>query len=89
LQRVLKTGKAVYLVDLKIYPGRVEFDYLPPNTQGVICQPMGQEGVLILAANAPRSYTSKTKPGSKDWLTSWGIAWTNDLWPRWSKSGTG
>jgi hypothetical protein len=59
LQRVLTTGKAVYLVDLKIYPGRIEFDYLPPNTQGVICQPMGTAGVLILAANAPRSYTGQ------------------------------
>jgi hypothetical protein len=59
LQRVLERGKAVYLVDLKVYPGRVEFDYLPPNTQGVICQPMGQSGALILAANAPRSYTKQ------------------------------
>ncbi|MBW4461498.1 MAG: cofactor assembly of complex C subunit B [Nodosilinea sp. WJT8-NPBG4] len=57
LKRVLETGKAVYLVKLSIYPGRVEFDYLPENTQGVICQPMGQGGALILAANAPRSYT--------------------------------
>jgi hypothetical protein len=57
LKRVLETGKAIYLVNLKIYPGRVEFDYLPENTQGVICQPMGQQGALILAANAPRSYT--------------------------------
>ncbi len=57
LKRVLETGKAVYLVNLKIYPGRVEFDYLPENTQGVICQPMGPQGALILAANAPRSYT--------------------------------
>ncbi|MBE9158631.1 cofactor assembly of complex C subunit B [Nodosilinea sp. LEGE 06152] len=57
LQRVLETGKAVYLVKLSIYPGRVEFDYLPENTQGVICQPMGKDGALILAANAPRSYT--------------------------------
>jgi hypothetical protein len=47
----------VYLVNLKIYPGRVEFDYLPENTQGVICQPLAQGGALILAANAPRSYT--------------------------------
>ena len=31
--------------------------YLPENTQGVICQPMGENGALILAANAPRSYT--------------------------------
>ncbi|HIK45750.1 MAG TPA: cofactor assembly of complex C subunit B, partial [Leptolyngbyaceae cyanobacterium M65_K2018_010] len=59
VKRVLETGKAVYLVNLNIYPGRVEFTYLPENTQGVICQPMGQEGVLILAANAPRSYTQQ------------------------------
>lgn len=59
LTRVLETGKAVYLVNLKIYPGRVEFTYLPPNTQGVICQPLGDQGVLILAANAPRSYTKQ------------------------------
>lgn len=57
LERVLNTGKAVYLVALKLYPGKVEFDYLPENTQGVICQPIGNQGVLILGANAPRSYT--------------------------------
>jgi hypothetical protein len=59
VNRVLEKGKAVYLVNLNIYPGRVEFDYLPENTQGVICQPLGQGGVLILAANAPRSYTKQ------------------------------
>jgi hypothetical protein len=59
LERVLETQKPVYLVALKLYPGRVEFDYLPENTQGVICQPIGQNGVLILGANAPRSYTQQ------------------------------
>lgn len=59
VQRVLDTGKAIYLVNLPLYPGRVEFTYLPPNTQGVICQPLGDRGVLILAANAPRSYTQQ------------------------------
>jgi len=59
LQRVLEKQKAVYLVALKIYPGRVEFDYLPENTQGVICQPLGNQGALILGANAPRSYTKQ------------------------------
>ena len=39
--------------------GRVEFDYLPENAQGVICQPMGDRAVLILGANAPRSYTQQ------------------------------
>ncbi|OLP17321.1 hypothetical protein BST81_16070 [Leptolyngbya sp. 'hensonii'] len=59
LQRVLTQQKPVYLVDLKVYPGRIEFNYLPENTQGVICQPIGGEGVLILGANAPRSYTQQ------------------------------
>ncbi|OKH23619.1 cofactor assembly of complex C subunit B [Chroogloeocystis siderophila] len=68
LQRVLDKHKPVYLVDLKIYPGRIEFDYLPENTQGVIVQPIGQEGALILAANAPRSYTKQ----DENWIA--GIA---------------
>ena len=59
VQRVLDTHKPVYLVALKLYPGKVEFRYLPDNTQGVICQPVGTEGVLILGANAPRSYTQQ------------------------------
>jgi 4-amino-4-deoxy-L-arabinose transferase-like glycosyltransferase len=59
LKRVLEKGKSVYLVDLKLYPGRVEFNYLPENTQGVICQPMGTHGAMILGANAPRSYTQQ------------------------------
>ncbi len=59
LQRVLDKQKPVYLVNLNIYPGKIEFDYLPPNTQGVICQPIGSRGVLILGANVPRSYTKQ------------------------------
>lgn len=59
LQRVLEKQKPVYLVALNVYPGRIEFDYLPENTQGVICQPIGKQGVLILGANAPRSYTKQ------------------------------
>ncbi len=59
VQRVLDTQKPIYLVNLSIYPGRVEFDYLPQNTQGVICHPLGDRGILILGANAPRSYTQQ------------------------------
>lgn len=57
VQRVLEKQKPVYLVSLPLYPGRIEFDYLPDNTQGLICQPLGDRGVMILGANAPRSYT--------------------------------
>lgn len=59
LQRVLDKKKPIYLVALGVYPGRIEFNYLPENTQGVICQPIGSDGVLILGANAPRSYTKQ------------------------------
>jgi Cofactor assembly of complex C subunit B, CCB2/CCB4 len=59
LSRVMEKQKPIYLVSLKLYPGRVEFDYLPENTQGVVCQPIGSQGALILGANAPRSYTKQ------------------------------
>jgi hypothetical protein len=59
LTRILEKQKPVYLVNLKLYPGRIEFDYLPENTQGLICQPIGDRGALILGANAPRSYTKQ------------------------------
>lgn len=68
LKRVVEKQKPVYLVSLKLYPGRVEFDYLPENTQGVICQPIGDRGALILGANAPRSYTKQ----DENWIA--GIA---------------
>lgn len=59
VQRVLDKQQPVHLVKLSLYPGKFEFDYLPENTQGVICQPLGKDGVLILGANAPRSYTKQ------------------------------
>ncbi len=68
LQRVLDTGKPVYLVNLNLYPGKFEFDYLPPNTQGVICQPLGEKGALILGANVPRSYTKQ----DENWIAGIG-----------------
>ncbi len=59
VQRAIEQQKPVYLVALKLYPGGIEFNYLPENTQGVICQPLGDRGVMILGANAPRSYTKQ------------------------------
>ena len=67
-KRVLDKQKPIYLVDLKVYPGRIEFNYLPENTQGVICQPISNNGVMILGANAPRSYTKQ----DENWIS--GIA---------------
>jgi hypothetical protein len=65
-ERVMKTQKPVYLVKLELYPGRLEFDYLPENTQGVIVQPLGEKGVMVLGANVPRSYTKQ----DENWVTA-------------------
>lgn len=59
LQRVMTTKKPVYLVDLKHYPGKVEFDYLPENIQGLICLPLNDQGAMIIATNIPRSYSKQ------------------------------
>lgn len=75
LQRVLEKQKPIYLVNLMLYPGRIEFDYLPENTQGVICQPLGDQGVLILGANAPRSYTQQ----DENWVEGIGEKLANTL----------
>ena len=66
LQRVLDKQKPIYLVALAVYPGKIEFGYLPENTQGVICQPIGEKGALILGANAPRSYTRQ----DEQWISA-------------------
>jgi hypothetical protein len=65
-ERVMKTQKPIYLVKLELYPGKVEFDYLPENTQGVIVQPLGEKGVMVLGANIPRSYTKQ----DENWVTA-------------------
>lgn len=75
LNRVLSKQKAIYLVDTKVYPGRIEFDYLPPNTQGIICQPLGADGAMILGANAPRSYTKQDEA----WIEGIANKLTNSL----------
>ncbi|NCO74793.1 MAG: cofactor assembly of complex C subunit B [Cyanobacteria bacterium] len=59
LKRVITTHKSVYLVDLKHYPAKIEFDYLPSNIQGLMCLPLNDQGAVIVATNIPRSYTKK------------------------------
>jgi len=61
VDRVIKTQKPVYLVDLKHYPGKVEFDYFPENIQGLICLPLNDGGVMMVATNIPRSYTKQNE----------------------------
>lgn len=62
LEKTLRrtSGAPDYLPALQLLPGRVEFTYLPENTQGVLMVPLlggsAQPGALILAANQQRGF---------------------------------
>ncbi|GAB4215214.1 MAG: cofactor assembly of complex C subunit B [Synechococcales cyanobacterium] len=62
MQRVEQTQQPVYLVDLKTYPAKQEFTPLfPDGIQSLLCQPLGQEGLLLVATDTPRSLTARDR----------------------------
>ena len=64
LKRIATKHQPVYLVDLKLDPARVEFDFMPAMTQALLCEPVGNDGVLVLGADAPRSFTES----DREWI---------------------
>ncbi len=65
-RRAMQTGRAVYLVDLKLYPARGEFTdrLLPDNTASLLCQPIGSKGVFVVGTHRPRTLT----PQDQAWI---------------------
>ena len=53
LQKVLQGGDEVYLPDLQILPGKVEFSYLPINAQSLVILPFATGGgsAVVVATN--------------------------------------
>lgn len=66
-QRAWATQKAIGLVNLKLYPGRDEFNALPAGIPALIVQPIGGEGVLLLAGWSPRCFSRSDEA----WLEGW------------------
>lgn len=55
---VRTTGKGNYLANLSLYPGRKEFEsYIPANAQALLVQPLGEDGVLVVAGDTQRGFT--------------------------------
>jgi Cofactor assembly of complex C subunit B, CCB2/CCB4 len=53
-------GKETYLPTLQNLPGRLEFTYLPPNTQLVLIVPLpSQTSVLVLGSNTAKSFSPR------------------------------
>ena len=66
-ERAWSTGKPIGLVNLKLYPGREEFRGLPEGIPSVIVQPIGSEGVVLLAGWSPRCFSRSDEA----WLEGW------------------
>lgn len=67
--RAWATGKAIGLVNLKLYPGRDEFQGLPSGIPAVIVQPIGDAGLLLLAGWSPRCFSRS----DETWLEGWSL----------------
>ena len=66
-ERAWGSQKAIYLVNLALYPGRQEFRGLPENTPAVIVQPIGEAGLLLVAGWSPRCFTRSDEA----WIEGW------------------
>ena len=61
-------GSATFLANLALFPGRGEFyEYLPRNTQSVIVQPCGDDGVAVVGSGTQRAFTILDQA----WLSAW------------------
>ena len=57
-ERAMLSGEGNYLANLVLFPGRLEFDYLPGNLQGVAVQPLaGGRGVLVFGTDTVRGFS--------------------------------
>ncbi|PNH03732.1 hypothetical protein TSOC_010182 [Tetrabaena socialis] len=56
--QAMRDGRGNYLANLLLYPGRPEFTaFLPENTQGVMVQPVGSDGVLVAGTDMVRGFS--------------------------------
>ncbi len=74
-QRSMASGKAISLVDLKLYPGRDEFAALPTGLPAVLVQPLGEDGVLVLGGWSPRCFSRSDLL----WVEGWSRRLTGEL----------
>jgi hypothetical protein len=58
LRQAYDENREIYLPDLQILPGKIEFSYLPINAQSVLIVPLSnKQGSVIVATNQAKSLT--------------------------------
>uniref|UniRef100_A0ACD5UFP9 Uncharacterized protein n=1 Tax=Avena sativa TaxID=4498 RepID=A0ACD5UFP9_AVESA len=53
-----ESKKQSYLANLALYPGRTELPFLPANTQALILQPIGDNGIAVIGGDTIRGFTN-------------------------------
>jgi hypothetical protein len=74
-ERCLASGRAISLVDLRLYPGRDEFTPLLSGLPAVVVQPLGTEGLVLLGGWSPRCFSRSDLA----WLEGWARRLAEDL----------
>mmetsp|Transcript_11507 Transcript_11507/g.31929 ORF Transcript_11507/g.31929 Transcript_11507/m.31929 type:complete len:215 (-) Transcript_11507:177-821(-) len=54
---MIDKDKGNYIPNLRVYPGRIEFTYLPDTVQALIMQPLGDDGVMLVCSDTQRGFT--------------------------------
>lgn len=67
-KRAQAKGSAISLVDLRLYPGRDEFDGLLPGLPAVVVQPLAQRGWVVMGGWSARCFSRS----DLQWLEGWG-----------------
>lgn len=76
-RRALEQGRAISLVDLRLYPGREEFAGLLDGLPAVLVQPIGSEGLLLLGGWSARCFSRSDLA----WVEGWAQRLTDELAP--------
>jgi hypothetical protein len=66
--RARSKGSAISLVDLRLYPGRAEFDGLLPGLPAVVVQPLADRGWVVMGGWSVRCFSRS----DLQWLEGWG-----------------
>jgi hypothetical protein len=74
-RRAQERGTAISLVDLKLYPGRDEFETLLGGLPSVLVQPVGPEGVLVLGGWSPRCFSRSDLLWAEGWARRLTAEW--------------
>jgi hypothetical protein len=77
--RCLERQQVISLVDLRLYPGREEFDGLLPGLPSVVVQPIGTRGILVLGGWSPRCFSRSDLLWIDGWAGRLTTEWAQEL----------